>query len=55
MYNLVKILNTFNGIKKKGDPKHQKIILKNIFKLGWKPTVTLETGIKKYAKWFSKQ
>jgi len=46
---------SFNGIKKKGDPKHQKIILQNIFKLGWRPTVILETGIKKYAKWFSKQ
>lgn len=46
---------SFNGIKKKGYPNHQKIILKNIFKLGWKPTVTLERGIKKYVKWFNKQ
>lgn len=45
----------FNKIKKKGDPKHQKIILKNIFKLRWRPTITLEKGIKKYVKWFNKQ
>lgn len=45
----------FNGIKRKGDPKYQKIIFANIFKLGWRPTVALETGIKKYIKWFNKQ
>ncbi len=45
----------FNKKKRKGDPKFQKIILKNIFKLGWKPKAVLATEIKKYVKWFNEQ
>jgi len=44
----------FNKKKRKGDPKYQKIMIKNIFKLGWRPKAILETEIKKYVKWFKK-
>jgi UDP-glucose 4-epimerase len=45
----------FTGIIKKGDPKKQIFSNDDLKSIGWKQTVDISVGLKKYIKWFKKQ
>jgi len=45
---------TFNNITKKGDPLNWKAAISKLENLGYKKTVSIELGIKKYVEWAKK-
>jgi UDP-glucose 4-epimerase len=45
----------FTGILKKGDPKKQIFSNIDLKSIGWKQSVSISVGLKKYIKWFKKQ
>ena len=42
----------FNGIVRVGDPMFYHADVNKTFNTGWRPAVTLEAGLQKYARWF---
>ena len=58
--NIYKISNAkqkpvFTGIIRKGDPKKQILNNTDLVRIGWKQSVSMSKGLKKYIKWFKKQ
>ena len=45
----------FTGINKKGDPNKQIFSNIDLKSIGWKQSVSISEGLKKYIKWFKKQ
>jgi UDP-glucose 4-epimerase len=46
---------TFNGKCRPGDPQFYQADITDSLKLGWKPSVSLHEGIKRYVSWFKKE
>lgn len=46
---------TFNAQIKEGDPKYYWASIEKAESIGWKPKVSFEDGIQRYARWFKKQ
>lgn len=58
--NIYKISNAkekpvFTGIIRKGDPKKQILNNTDLVRIGWKQSVSMSKGLKKYIKWFKKK
>jgi nucleoside-diphosphate-sugar epimerase len=58
--NIYRICNVkekpvFTGVIKKGDPKKQIFNNIDLNIIGWKQSVSMSKGLKKYIKWFKKQ
>ena len=51
----VKTPIVFNSQVKEGDPKYYWADIKKAKSIGWKPQISFEYGIKRYADWFKRQ
>jgi UDP-glucose 4-epimerase len=57
IYRICKVKEkpVFTGVAKKGDPKKQIFSNNDLNSMGWKQSISISEGLKKYIKWFKKK